>query len=120
MISNTIAFMCFVAATVLSIVQRTQGRLILLTVPLLVIGWYFLAITWSMAADRMLILSDQNAAALRGVLDAAIRANGLSQVSRNAMIFSDMLDQAGVVTKTEEVPAKKDDPPPEPKKDDNQ
>lgn len=72
------------------------------------------------AADRMLIINDQNAAALKGVFDAAIRANGLSQVSRNAMIFSDMLDQAGVVTKTEEVPAKKDDPPPEPKKDDNQ
>ena len=56
------------------------------------------------AADRMLIINDQNAAALKGVFDAAIRANGLSQVSRNAMIFSDMLDQAGVVTKTEEVP----------------
>lgn len=50
------------------------------------------------AADKALILSDQEQAAYRAVLDAAIRANGLSPISRNAFILSDKLDQAGVVT----------------------
>lgn len=45
-----------------------------------------------------MILSDQEQAAYRAVLDAAIRANGLSLISRNAFILSDKLDQAGVVT----------------------
>jgi hypothetical protein len=47
------------------------------------------------AADKMLILNDQEQAALRAILDTAIHAQGLTAVSRNAFVFSDKLDAAG-------------------------
>jgi hypothetical protein len=76
-----------------------------------------LIVTPAHAADKALILSDQQQGAYRAILDAAIRANGLSSLSRNAFILSDMLDQAGVVTEH------KENPPPqaqEPKKESDQ
>ena len=60
------------------------------------------------AADKALILNDQEQAAYRAILDTAVRANGLNTVSRNAFILSDKLDAAGVVTEQKNVP--KDEP----------
>ncbi len=62
------------------------------------------------AADRALILNDQEQAALRVILDAAIKSQGLNGVSRNAFFLSDKLDAAGIVTESKPVP------PAEPKK----
>lgn len=63
------------------------------------------------AADKALILNDQEQAAYRAILDSAIKANGLSPISRNAFILSDKLDASGVVTehKADPTPAKPDE-----------
>jgi hypothetical protein len=50
------------------------------------------------AADRALILTDQEQMALRAIFDAAIRQGGATQLSRNAFVLLDKLDAAGVVT----------------------
>lgn len=60
------------------------------------------------AADKALILNDQEQVAYRAILDAAIKANGLNTISRNAFVLSDKLDAAGVVTDQKNVP--KDEP----------
>lgn len=67
------------------------------------------------AADKALILNDAQQGALRQALDSAIRANGLSQASRNAIVLSDMLDAAGVVTEHKEAPATPPVAPEQPK-----
>lgn len=66
------------------------------------------AIVPAHAADKALILNDQEQSAYRAILDTAVRASGLSPLSRNAFILSDKLDAAGTVTE------RKTDPPPNP------
>jgi hypothetical protein len=46
------------------------------------------------AADKVLILNDQEQAALRVILDSAVHAQGLTAISRNAFVLSDKLDAA--------------------------
>lgn len=58
------------------------------------------------AADKALILSDQDQMALKQILDAAVRQSGLSVIAKNAIIFSERLDAAGVVTDQKVVPDK--------------
>lgn len=72
-----------------------------------------LFVTPAVAADKALVLNDSQQNALKQALDAAIRANGLSAVSRNSFVLSDMLDAAGVVTAHTE-----DKPKSEPKAED--
>lgn len=51
------------------------------------------------AADKALILNDQEQAAYREVMEQTIRAYGLlSQVGRNASFFAGLIDQAGTIT----------------------
>jgi hypothetical protein len=69
------------------------------------------------AGDKALILTDQEQAAARVIFDAAIRSNGLSQISRNAFILSDKLDAAGIVTERKDTSEKA---PPELGKDNGQ
>lgn len=70
------------------------------------------AIVSARSADKALILNDQEQAALRTALDAAVRANGISPISRNAFVLFDKLESAGTVTEQK--------PMPEPKKEGDQ
>ena len=47
------------------------------------------------AADKAPVFNDQEQAAMHGVCDAAIRASGLSPLTRNAIFLCDKLDAAG-------------------------
>lgn len=80
-------------------VKITAAALLLFTLP-------------ASAADKALVLNDGQQAALKQTLDAAIRANGLSTTSRNALILSDMLDAAPVVTARTDDKPKEDKPKP--------
>jgi hypothetical protein len=64
------------------------------------------------AADKALILTDQEQAAYIAIMDAAIKQSGLSQISRNAIVLADKLYAAGVVTNQQTIPdPPKADPP---------
>lgn len=66
------------------------------------------------AADKALILSEPEQAALHAILDAAVRAQGLAPISRNAFILSDKLDSAAVVVERKsDVSESKPEPKPE-------
>lgn len=63
------------------------------------------AVVSARSETRALMLDDKESAALRAVLDAAVRANGISIISRNAIVLFDKLDAAGVVTESRLPPA---------------
>ena len=71
--------------------------------------WLFLAamvlVSPVQAAEKVLMLSDQEVVALKTLLDVACKAQGLTQMCRNAFILSDKIDSAGVVTEQKPVPA---------------
>jgi hypothetical protein len=67
----------------------------------------FLLLASPALADKALILSDQDQAALMAIFDAAIKAQGLNQISINAFVLSEKLRNAGTIA---------DQKPPEPTK----
>lgn len=56
------------------------------------------------AAEKALFLNDHEQSAYRAILDMACRTQGLSTMCRNAIILSDKLDQAGVITEQKAAP----------------
>ena len=72
------AYVCFGAGIFCAWKQRKRGRWVLLSVPLDVIGWYFLAVSCGYAEDRALILDNASQKELVQILDAAAKAQGLA------------------------------------------
>jgi hypothetical protein len=66
-----------------------------------------LLISSAQAADKAVILSDQEQVALRNILDIATKAQGLA-IAGDALYFANKINQAGVVTDQKAVPDKKE------------
>ena len=60
-----------------------------------VIATFLISAIPAYAADKAPVYNDQEQAAMHGVCDAAIKASGLSPLTRNAIYLCDKLDAAG-------------------------